>query len=217
MVAGEAGLGEAVVVFKGQAGGEGFLQAGDGHGLRPHARIRGAGGRVYAAQGFAKNDLALALGVAAVDDFAAGVRGGGLAEQRKQALGVGARFFDEIPELGWHDGQIVDVPRAEFRVVGFGFGQLEKVPARGDDGEFGAVGHQAAVRTLAGEMSPRECRREVAPCSGLFGDEEDLGHESNVVGRNQRRQSRCRAAAKKKTAEPGMNLNRRFGLKERAP
>jgi hypothetical protein len=62
-------------------------------------------------------------------------------------------------------------------------------------------------------MSPRERRREVAPSSGLFGDEENLGHEANVVGRNQWRQSRCRAAAKNKTAEPGMSLNRRFGLK----
>ena len=182
LVAGEPGLRETVVGFERLAGGEGFLQAGDRHRLRPHARVGGAGGGFYTAQGLAEDDLAFALGVAAVDDLAAGVGGGFLAENREQAVGIGARLLDEIPELGRHNGQIVDVPRAELRVVGLGLGQFEEMPARGDDGELGAVGHAAPVRPLPGKMPARERRREVAPCGGLFGDEEDFGHSGKIEG-----------------------------------
>ena len=118
-----------------------------------------------------KNQLALASGVAGVDDLADILAGQEFFQDAELVLGFFAR--DEV-EVGRQDGQVFEAPFAADHTVFFRFLDLEKMAHGVRDHH--AVAFVEALLPLEFSVAAFEGAREVAGDAGFLRDDEGFGH-----------------------------------------
>jgi len=158
-----------------------------GHLLHPHARERGL--RAIDAgvpENLAEDQLALAPGIAGVDDLAALVRAQVAAERFERALGLFARHLVEVPAGLGQDREVGDAPFAVLfavhRIVSLGLGQLEEMAGGAGDGELVAERRAPAKQFAALLLHAEQRPRDIEGDGRFFGDNEDLHLRRTIVG-----------------------------------